>query len=63
MTNTRHLVLTPKHVARMHNIGLDKAMQILSATTQKGIRRSVHPLHRQYRVDHLVLHTTRLKGK
>ena len=59
---TRHSVITPEHVSRMHNVGLDKAKQMLRVTTQKGIRTAVHPIHRGYRVDHLDLHAARLKG-
>ena len=63
VANTRHTVLTPEHLARTLNIGLDKAKTMLKVTTQKGIRTAVHPIHRRYRVDHLDLHSTRLKGK
>ena len=38
VANTRHSVITPEHLARMLNIGLDKAKLMLHVTTQKGIR-------------------------
>jgi hypothetical protein len=34
----------------------------LQVTTQQGVRTAVHPLHRQYRVDHLHLNRRRLNG-
>lgn len=61
--NTRHSSITPERLMEMHNIGLDKAKQMLAVTTQKGIRIATHPIHRRYRVDHLNLHATRLGGK
>ena len=61
--NSRHSTITPEHLARMHGIGLDKAKQLIRVTTQKGIRTAKHPIHRRYRVDHLDLHSNRLKGK
>ena len=42
---------------------MDKAKQMLAATTQKGVRMATHPIHRRYRVDHLNLHASYLKGK
>lgn len=63
ITQSRHSVITPEHLARMHGIGLDKAKTMLRVTTQKGIRTAKHPIHKRYRVDHLDLHSTKLKGK
>ena len=63
VANTRHSVITPEHLAQNLNIRLDKAKLMLHVTTQKGIRTEVHPIHRRYRVDHLDLHSMRLKGK
>ena len=40
-------MITPEHIARMHNVGLDKAKQMLRVTTQKGIRTAVHPIHKR----------------
>ena len=48
---------------QLHGIGIDKAKQMLAATTQKGAHTAVHPIHRRYRVDHLNLHGEKLKGK
>ena len=45
------------------NIGLNKTKQMLKATTQKGIRTAVHPIHRRYQVDHIDLYSLRLVGK
>jgi hypothetical protein len=52
-SKTRHTVITPEHLARTWNIGLDKANETLRVTTQKGIRFAIHPIHRRYREDHL----------
>ncbi len=46
-------------MARTMNIGLDKAKQMLKATTQKGIRTLVDPILRRYRINHLDLHDVR----
>ena len=61
--NARHSKITPEHVAKLMNIGMDKAKQMLRVTTQKGIRTAVHPITRRYRVDHLNLHSFRLAGQ
>jgi hypothetical protein len=53
-SQTRHSKLSPEHVARTWNIGLDRAKETLQVTTQKGIRFAIHPIHRRYRVDHLL---------
>ena len=37
VTNTQHSVITPEHLTRTLNIGLDKAKLMLRVTTQKGI--------------------------
>jgi hypothetical protein len=53
-SKTRHSKVTPEHLARAWNIGLDRAKETLRVTTQKGIRYAIHPIHRRYRVDHLL---------
>lgn len=63
VANTRHSTITPELLVRMHGIGLDKAKQMLAATTQKGVRAATHPINRRYRVNHLNLHANHLKGK
>ena len=62
-TNTRHSAHTPERVSRVFGIGLHKVKQTLAVTTQQGIRHAVNPLNRRYRVDHLDLHRTYLKGQ
>ena len=57
----RHSRVTPETVARKFRCGLETAQRTLKATTQRGVRQSIHPLHRRYRVDHLHLHQHRLK--
>ena len=63
ISNSRHSTITPEHLARTLNIGINKAKQMLKVTTQKGIRTATHPIHRKYRVDHLDLHSSRIRGK
>lgn len=61
--NARHSSITVEHIARTMRIGIDKAKQMLKATTQKGVRTAVHPITRRYRVDHLDLHRNKLAGR
>jgi hypothetical protein len=49
-SKTRHSKVTPEHLARAWNVGLDRAKETLRVTTQKGIRYSIHPIHRRYPV-------------
>ena len=58
----RHSVFSPEHVASIFNCGIGTAKDILAATTQKGIRHSVMPLNRRYRVDHIHLNLPYLAG-
>jgi hypothetical protein len=46
--------------ARRFRCGLETAKKTLKATTQRGVRQSMHPLTCRYRVDHLNLHRWRL---
>ncbi|KAI2502057.1 Reverse transcriptase (RNA-dependent DNA polymerase) [Fragilaria crotonensis] len=57
----RHSQVTAEVVARKFRCGLETAQKTLKATTQRGVRHSMHPLHRRYRVDHLSLHRRRMK--
>jgi hypothetical protein len=59
----RHSIFTPEHVAKLFNVGLGMAKDILVTTTQKGIRHSVMPLNRRYRVDHIHLNLQYLAGR
>ena len=61
--NTRHSIITAEHLARNMNIGLERSTQMMTSTTQKGLQIAVHPITRQYIVDHLDLQTVRLAGK
>ena len=61
-STTRHSQFRPEHVAAIFGVGLGTAKDILAVTTQKGIRHSVTPLTRRYRVDHIHLHHTYLNG-
>ena len=63
VSNTRHSKVTPEHLSRTWNVGLDTAKKTLKMTTQSGIRHALHPLHRRYRVDHLDLNKRRLNDR
>mmetsp|Transcript_38822 Transcript_38822/g.82849 ORF Transcript_38822/g.82849 Transcript_38822/m.82849 type:complete len:728 (-) Transcript_38822:475-2658(-) len=45
----RHSKHTPEHISRLFNVGLNKALEIMNATTQQAIRQAVHPLERRYK--------------
>jgi hypothetical protein len=62
-SKTRHSQFGPEHVATIFGVGLGTAKEILTVTTQKGVRHAVTPLTRHYRVDHIHLHHTYLAGK
>ena len=57
--NSRHSSVTPERLMQLHGIGIDKAKQMLTVTTQKGIGTATHPIHKRYRLDHLNLHGDR----
>lgn len=63
VSKTRHSQITPEHLSRAWNIGIETAKKTLHVTTQRGVRHAIHPLHRRYRVDHLDLHRKYLKGQ
>jgi hypothetical protein len=44
-SQTRHTRVSPESIARMWNIGLDRAKETLRVPTQKGIRFAIHPIH------------------
>jgi hypothetical protein len=56
----RHSQVNAETVARKFRCGIETAQRTLKTTTQRGVRHSIHPLHRRYRVDHLNLHRRRL---
>ena len=56
----RHSQVDAETVAKRFRCGLETARKTLKATTQRGVRHSMHPLNRRYRVDHLNLHRQRL---
>ena len=57
----RHSQVNAETVARRFRCGLETALRTLKATSQRGVRHAVHPLHRRYRVDHLNLNRKRLR--
>ena len=60
---SRHSKITPEHIAKLMNISLEKAKQMLKVTTQENIRTAINPITRRYRVDHLTLRTNQLGGQ
>jgi hypothetical protein len=48
-TRERGPVITKEILAKRWGIGLDTAHETLTATTQQGIRRGLHPVERRYR--------------
>ena len=61
LSKTQHSVITPEHISRVFNVGIDKAKTMLAVTMQRGICTAVTPIFRKYRVDHLNLHVQHLK--
>ena len=61
-TSERYSPVTFENLCCKWNIGLETAKRTLQVTTQQGIRTAVHPLHRQYWVDHLHLNRRCLNG-
>ena len=49
MSDTCHTDITVKSVAKFFNVGLDRARDIIQTTTQRRIRRAIHPLMKRYR--------------
>jgi hypothetical protein len=45
--------VTPENLAQKWKVGIETAKKTLQATTQQGMRTTVHPITRRYRVDHL----------
>jgi hypothetical protein len=56
----RHSQVNAETVAKRFRCGIETAKKTLKATTQRGVRQAIHPLHRRYRVDHLDLNRKRL---
>jgi hypothetical protein len=62
LTSDRNSKVGPEELSRKWNIGLEMAKATLDVMTQHGIQTAVHPMSRWLRVDHLHLHSPRLKG-
>jgi len=54
--------ITQERLARLWNIPLKTAAQTIHATTQRGIRMAVHPLHARYRTKQAQLRYNQLGG-
>jgi hypothetical protein len=61
-TSKWHSSVIFENLSRKWNVGLETATHTIQVTTQPGVWMEVHPLHRQYRVDHLHLNRQRLNG-
>ena len=61
-SNGRHINVSADELARKCNLGLETSRDTMSATTRKGVRTSMEPIYRRFKVDHLDLHCKRLKG-
>jgi hypothetical protein len=59
-SETRHSSVTPEEVSRKFRCGIETAKKTIEKTTQRGIRRSLNPLHRRYRTYHPDLHRNQL---
>jgi hypothetical protein len=59
-SETRHTTITVEEVCQKFRCGIETAKKTLQKTTQRGIRRSLNPLHRRYRTYHPDLHRNRL---
>ena len=60
MAGRRHTSTTPECISDVFGVSLDTAKQMLQVTTQHGIRSTVYPLRRWYRMDLLSLKYCRL---
>lgn len=58
---SRHPV-TKEELARKWGIGIEKAWNTLEVTTQKGVRKAIHPVERRFRTAQPHLRKRRLKG-
>ncbi len=61
-TSEWHLSVTSENLSCKWNIGLETAKRTVQVTTQQGVWATVHPLHCQYRVNHLQLNRQHLNG-
>jgi hypothetical protein len=55
-----HSQVNAETIARKFRCRLETAQKTLKATTQRGVRQVIHPMHCHYRVDHLNLNQRRL---
>jgi hypothetical protein len=62
-SNDRHSKHTPEHIAKVFDITIDKARDMLSKTTQQTIRMGVNPITRRYRSFNIDPNEFRLAGQ
>ena len=55
--------ITPEQLARQWCIGLQTAAKTLMTTTQKGVRNTIHPIHRRFRTRQTQLRYPQLSSK
>ena len=56
----RYSLVNATTMARKFRCGIETAQRTLKTTTQRSDHQTIHPLYRQYRVDHINLHRRRL---
>ena len=62
-TTDKHSSVTPENISRKWRVGLESAKKTLQVTTQTGVRTTIHPFVRRFRVDHLNWDNRFLKGR
>jgi hypothetical protein len=62
-SSDRHSKHTPEHIARVFDITMDKAKDMMSKTTQKTIRMGVNPIMHRYCSFNINLNSLRLAGE
>jgi len=55
VSDQRHSVVSAEELAKKWRIGINTAKLTLKATTQFGLCHALHPIHRCYRTDHMLL--------
>jgi len=55
VSDRRHSVVSGDELAKKLRIGINTAKLTYKATTQFGLRHALHPIHRRYRTDHMLL--------
>ena len=62
-SNARKTPISKETLASRWNIGLETAHNTILATTQKGLRQAIHPIHRRYRTRQAQLRYNQLNSR